>query len=163
MATTVTASTLTVTITENLTLRSQNYGSTTVKTFSSIKEIIKRIVRCEANQDTTIAAFNTGKHSADGSIDLEDVKYIRLTNLDSVFTLNLSLQVAGGEGGTANMSSSHLLSAGESFLLHTIHDGIALSDAGATVVSSLNDLESIIVEPPVTGESIDVELFIASV
>ena len=75
--------------------------------------------------------------------------------------MNLSLQVAGGEDGSANMSTTVLVSAGESFILGTIHDGIALSDANANIVTALTDLESLLVDP--LSENIDVEVFIASV
>ena len=83
------------------------------------------------------------------------------SNLEDSNPCNLSLQIAGAEGGTANHSSSHLLKAGESFILHTIHDGIAVKDDAATVVTSLNDLESLLVDP--LSEDIDIEIFVASV
>ena len=51
--------------------------------------------------------------------------------------------------------------AGESFILGTIHDGIALDDDSASIVTALNDLESLLVDP--LSEDIDVEVFIASI
>ena len=45
--------------------------------------------------------------------------------------------------------------------MHTIHDGIAVSDANATIVTALTDLESLLVDP--LSENIDVEVLIASV
>ena len=59
------------------------------------------------------------------------------------------------------MSTTHLVSAGQSFILHTIHDGIGLSDANATIVTSLVDLESILVDS--LSEDVDVEILIASI
>ena len=161
MASTVKAKTLRVTIQEDIVLNGTNYGSKTKVSFASIKEVYKRVVRCVDDTDCTIATFQTATSTSDGAIDLENVKYIRVTNLDDTNPMNLSLQVAGGEGGTANMSTTILISAGESFIMGTIHDGIALSDANATIVTALTDLESLLVDP--LSEDIDVEIFVASV
>ena len=136
--------TLTTTITESLTLNGSEQGGTTTKAITGINHVFKRIVTC-----------------VDDTVDLEDVRYIRVTNLETTHPCNLSLQIAGAEGGTANMSSSHLLQAGESFILHVIHDGIAVSDANATIVTALTDLESLLVDP--LSENVKVEVLIASV
>mgnify|MGYP003143487609 FL=1 len=161
MASTVTATTLTVTVTENISLNGTPYGGTNTTSIGSIKEVHKRIVRCIDDSDCTIATFQTATHTSDGAIDLENVRYIRVTNLDDANPMNLSLQVAGGEDGTPNMSTTILVKAGESFIMGTIHDGIALSDANANIVTALTDLESLLVDP--LSENIDVEVFIASV
>ena len=161
MASTVKAKTLRVTVQEDIVLNGTNYGSKTKVSFASIKEVYKRVVRCVDDTDCTIATFQTATSTSDGAIDLENVKYIRVTKLDDTNPMNLSLQVAGGESGTANMSTTILISAGESFIMGTIHDGIALSDANATIVTALTDLESLLVDP--LSEDIDVEIFVASV
>ena len=75
--------------------------------------------------------------------------------------MNLSLQIAGAEGGVANQSATMLVGAGESFILHTIHDGIQVDSTTAAIETSLNDLESLLVDP--LSEDIDVEVFVASV
>ena len=152
---------LITTITESLTLNGAQQGGTTTQTITGINHVFKRIVTCVDDTDCTIATFQTATSTGDGAIDLEDVKYIRVTNLETTHPCNLSLQIAGGEGGSANISSSHLLQAGESFILHVIHDGIAVSDADANIVTSLNDLESLLVDP--LSENVKVEVFIASV
>jgi len=153
--------TLTTTISENLRLNGSNEGKTNTKTITGINHVFKRIVKCVDDTDCTIATFQTATNTSDNAIDLEDVKYIRVTNLESTHPCNLSLQIAGAEGGTANMSASHLLGAGESFILHTIHDGIAVSDANDTIVTALTDLESLLIDP--LSEDVTVEVFIASV
>lgn len=161
MASTITASTLTVTLSESITLGGTQFGGTKTLEIASIKEVFKRIVRCIDDTDCTIATFQTATNTTDNAIDLENVKYIRVTNLDDTNPMNLSLQVAGAEGGTANMSATHLVGAGQSFIMHTIHDGIAVSDANATIVTALTDLESLLVDP--LSENIDVEVLIASI
>jgi hypothetical protein len=152
--------TLSVTHTESISLNDREQGGTKTFTIASIADVYKRIVTCQASSDTTIATFQTFPHSSDNAIDLELTKYIRVTNLDASNSVNLSLQVAGGEGGTANMSTTILLAAGESFAMGTPHDGIALSDASAGIVVSLNDLESILIDPG--SNAVAVEVFVAS-
>ena len=161
MASTISASNLVVSINESISLNGRQQGSTSTKVIASIKEIYKRIVRCVDDTDCTVATFQTATNTADNAIDLENVRYIRITNLDNANPMNLSLQIAGAEGGTANQSATHLIGAGESFILHTIHDGIQVDDSTASIETSLNDLESLLVDP--LSEDIDVEVFIASV
>jgi len=161
MASTLTASTMTVSVSESITLNGKNQGGTQTLTISSIKDVYKRIVRCVDDTDCTIATFRTATSTADGAIDLENVKYIRVTNLDDTNPMNLSLQVALAENATANASTTVLVGAGESFILGSIHDGISLDDDSGTIVTALNDLESLLVDP--LSENIDVEIFVASV
>ena len=153
--------TLTVTINESLTLNGRERGSENILSITGINEVFHRIVSCPNAVDTTVATFRTAVNTADGAIDLEDTKYIRLTNLDSSNSVTISQQVSGGENGVADSSVSVLLEAGKSFLLGTVHDGIALDDDSATVVTTLTDLESLGVSNS-TGASVEVEVFVAT-
>ena len=161
MASTVTAQNLEVSITESITLAGTNYNQTKSLVIPSIKEVYKRVVRCIDDTDCTIATFRTATNTADNAIDLENVKYIRVTNLDDTNPMNLSLQITAAEDGVADMSVTHLVGAAQSVILYTVHDGLAVSDANATIVTSLTDLESILVDP--LSEDIDVEIFVASI
>ena len=152
--------TLTVTINESLTLNGRERGSENILTIDGINEVFHRIVSCPNAVDTTVATFRTAVNTADGAIDLEDTKYIRLTNLDSSNNVTISQQVSGGENGVADSSVSVLLEAGKSFLLGTVHDGIALDDDAATVVTTLTDLESLVISNA-AGASVEVEVFVA--
>ncbi len=151
---------LKVKIQEDIILENQDYGSKRTLEISSINDIYKRIVTVPSGSDATIATFQTETSTSDNAIDLENVKYIRVTNLESSHPCNLSLQVAGGEGGTANMSTSILLEAGRSFIMGTTHDGIAIDDDSASIVTALNDLESILIDS--LSQNITVEIFVAS-
>jgi hypothetical protein len=153
--------TLDVTIKESVTLNGKDRGSENVLSITSVNEVLHRIVTCPANQDTTVAVFKSATNVADGALDLGDVKYIRVTNLDSTNSINLSLQVETGEDDSAADSSATILvAAGRSYIMGTPEDGIAVSDANATIVTTLNDLESILVDPG--ANAISVEVFIAS-
>ena len=152
--------TLSVTHTESISLNDREQGGTKTYTIASIADVYKRTVTCPAGSDTTVATFQTLTSTSDNAIDLELTKYIRVTNLDASNSVNLSLQVAGAEGGTANMSTTILLSAGETFTMGTPHDGIGIDDDAAGIVTSLNDLESILIDPG--ANSVAVEVFVAS-
>lgn len=153
--------TLTVTINESLTLNGRERGSENILTIDGINEVFHRIVSCPNAVDTTVATFRTAVNTADGAIDLEDTKYIRLTNLDNSNSVTISQQVSGGENGVADSSVSVLLEAGKSYLLGTVHDGIALDDDSATVVTVLTDLESLVVSNA-AGAAVEVEVFVAT-
>ena len=150
---------LVTTITESITLNGKERGSTNSLTIGSVTEIFHRIVTCPSGQDTTVATFQAATNTSDGALDLDNVKYIRLTNLDDSNPINLSLQVAGGEDGTANMSTTILVAAGRSFIMGAPHDGIALDDDAASIVTSLVDLESLLVDP--SSNNVTIEVFIA--
>ncbi len=157
--------TLNVTITEELTLNGADRGSVNTLSVSSVTQVYHRIVTCPASQDTTVATFaSTADDStgAAGSIDVGDVKYIRLTNLDSSNAINLSLQVGTTDGGdgAADESATILIAAGRSFVMGATTDAIAVNDTNANIDVSLHELESLLVDP--SGNAITVEIFIAS-
>lgn len=161
MATTLSAATLTVKITESILLNGSDQGATNTLSISSIREIYKRIVTCPATVDTTIAAFEAANSTSDSALDLDNVKYLRVTNLDDTNSVNLSLQISAAENGAADMSTSILLEAGKSFVMGSTSDGIATSDANATIVTTLVDLESLLVDPG--SNAVDVEVFVACI
>lgn len=157
--------TLTSTITENITLNGADRGSTNTLSVASVTQVFHRIVTCPTGQDTTVATFaSTVDDSAvSGSLDVEDVKYIRVTNLDGTNPINLSLQVDAGENDTAaDESASILVAAGRSFIMGVPSEGFAVSDANADIITgaNLHNLESLLIDP--LSNSVTVEVFIAS-
>ena len=152
--------TLQVTVSESVTIGNQPIESTNTVNISSVTDVYRRIVTVPSGADTTIATFQTAVSTSDNAIDLENVKYIRVTNLDSTNPVNLSLQIAFAEGGTANASATILLEAGKSFMMGTPHDGVAVDDDAATLIDALVDLESLLVDS--LSQNVQVEVFIAS-
>ena len=158
---------LTVTITESL----PNYSGTSdldmsnAITITGVDDIYHRIVTCLANVDTTIAHFNTQVDVEDAGIDIQNAKYLRVTNLDGSNPINLNLQIDVTESGSgaaaANETATILLAAGQSFIMGTPHDSVAVYDADASVQTTLHDLESIVVDP--SAAVVQVEVFVASV
>ena len=158
---------LKVTIREELELNGYDQGAKNTLTISDVDEVFKRIVTCPANNETTVARFRSsvgnasGTATFDSALDVQDVKYVRLTNLDSSNSLTLSLQVEVGEDDSgADTSASVLVEAGKSFVMGSPHDGISLSDSNANLVTDLVDLDSLVVQPG--SNSVNVEVYVAS-
>ena len=162
MASTVSASTLKVTITESITLNGSNQGATNTVSISNVDEVFKRIITCPANNETRIADFHSSVSDATITpFDDQDVVYMRLTNLDDTNNITISLHIDVGEDDTtADETASILIQPGKSFIMGTPHDGIAVSDANANFITDLQDLEAIVIQPG--ANAIDVELFVAS-
>ena len=145
--------TLKVKIQEDIVLDNQDYGSKRILEISSIDEVMKRIVTCAASQTTTIAVFNSNAYGAAGAVDIEDSKYIRVTNLDGSNSIELAIV------GAATLYQVKL-GAGESHVLGSADD-LMLSEADTSPsFGTMADLGSIQVNPG--GNAVSVELFIAS-
>ena len=156
--------TLSVTHTESITLNGQEFGGTNSFSVSGINNIYKRIVTCPANVDTTILRTGVTVDVTDSSMDVQNVKYIRVTNLDSSNSVNVNLQIDVTESvsgaSAANETATILLAAGESFVMGTPHDSIAAYDADASVQTTLHDLESILIDP--SANEVKLEVIAAS-
>jgi len=161
MASTISAANLKVKITEEVILNGRDQGGTTELTIASIKDVSKRIVTIAADDDATVLVFKSTTASADGALDKDTVKYIRITNLDDSNSVNISLQLDSGEDNSAaDLSVTHLLEAGRSFIMGTPDEAVHADDDSATIVTALTDLESIIVDPGSNAGT--VEVFTAS-
>ena len=155
--------TLKVKIQEDIVLDNQDYGSKRTLEVSGVNDINKRIVTVPAGTDTTVLMFKSTTGVSDGALDVELVKYIRLTNLDASNSINLSLQIdAGEDDSAADGSANFLIEAGKSFMMGTPSDGLAVDDDGSTIITdgSFNNLESIIVDSG--SNAVQVEVFVAS-
>ena len=155
---------LTVTHTESITLNGQDFGNTNVFSITGINNIYKRIVTCPADVDTTILRTGVTVDVTDSSMDVQNVKYIRVTNLDGSNSVNLNLQIDTTESGSGasavNETATILLAAGESFVMGTSHDSIAAYDADGSVQTTLHDLESILIDP--SANEVKLEVITAS-
>ena len=143
---------LTVTLTESVTLQGESRGSTNTLTIGSVESTLERIVTCPASQTTTVATFNSNVYGAAGAIDIEDTKYIRVTNLDSTNAIELAVVGAASLYQVA-------LKAGESHILGS-PDDLMLAEADTSPsFGTMADLGSIQIHPG--SNAVKVELFIA--
>ena len=151
---------LTVTLTEDLLLNGSTRGSTNILTITGIESVYERVVTIPANSDGTVVLSKDDISSSDGAVDIQDTKYIRVTNLDTTNNVNLSLQIdSGNDDSAADESATISLPAGHTFMMGTPHDAVAVSDTNATIVTALHDLESIIVDS--ADQNVTVEVFVA--
>jgi len=157
MTSTVTAATMTVKITETIKLNGRDQGAETTLTIASVNEVMKRIVTCSASQTTTIAEFRNDVYEASGAIDIEDSRYIRVTNLDDTNSVEIAV-VTGGVAGTTYQVK---LDPGHSHILGSAND-LMLAEADTTPsFGTMADVNSIRVRPG--ASAVDVELFVASI
>jgi hypothetical protein len=159
MASTVTASTLTVSLTESITLNGQEMGATNTKTIASINEISKRIVTV-TTAEAVIATFSAAVASA-GHYVAADVRYVRFTNLDDTNFITLTFR------NQDNDEVAIKLDAGQSFVWNGDNaNGMtavfnATQDADAASDTAFGSLTN--VQADANTSSCDLEIFVASV
>ena len=144
---------LVTTLTESVTLNGAIRGTTNTVTTTGVNNVYERIVTCTNAQATVLAAFDSSSYGSVVQVDKEDVRYIRVTNLDATNTLKLAVV------GAATLYTV-LLKAGQSHILCAADDVMAAEADTTPNFGTLSDLGSIKVYP--TG-TCDVEIFIASV
>ena len=88
MATTVTASTLTVTITESYDLNNVSYGNSNTKTYTENGQVLQRIMNVSTSDP---AIINFGAADEAGQVVVGNYKYFRITNLDNTNFVMLTL------------------------------------------------------------------------
>ena len=154
MASTITASTLKVTIREEIELNGVQQGGVNTLSIGSINEVSKRIITIPASGDTTIATFAAAVSTSVQAFDVEDVRYIRLTNLDDSNSINVAMV------GTSN-NAQFVVAAGHSLVFGPPNDFMLGEEDTSPAFASFEDLASIVVDSGTN--TVDVELFIASV
>ena len=154
MATTVTAATLTVTVTEEVTLGGYDQGAKNTFTIAGVNEIQRRIVTCPASNTTTLLTFSSNVYDSVHALDTEDTKYVRITNLDDTNSLELAVV------GAATLYQV-TLAAGQSQMIPP-PDGAMLAEADTSPsFGTMADIASVQVNPG--GNAIYVGLFVEAV
>jgi len=131
MASTVTASTATITISENIVLNGVSYGNSIDKSFESQGEVIQRIMSISTSFPEILV---TSTVDGRGQVVAADWCYFRITNLDDTNFITLRLT------NTATDSQFFKLEAGESFFLMSPDIDI---DDGASVFTAFADIDEI--------------------
>lgn len=150
MASTLTAQTLTVTISESLVLNSQPINSENQITIPSIGQVDKRIVSIPTASEVTVLNFGTAV--AAGTVIRANVKYIRITNKDTTNFVRIRVKKTGAD--TFDIK----LDAGQSFMLSNAKESVA---ATAGAFSAFVDADSINAQADTAA--VDVEMFVASI
>ena len=143
---------LVTTISESVTLNGAVRGSTNSVTTTGIVDVMERILTCAHSNTTTIALFNSTPHGAAGALDLENCKYIRVTNLSTDQVIDLAVV-------TENTNYQVVLTAGTSHILCQA-DTAAIGETDTTpAFGTLEDIETLQVRPRATTD-VQVELFV---
>ena len=154
MTSTLTAATMTVTLTESIELNGTNQGATNTLEIASIAEVSKRIVNIPTSEVEVVAMATA---VASGTFVESTVMYIRLTNKDDTNHITLTFK---DEDAT---EVALLLDKGQSFIyngdlaagvVNTMHAG------GSALTVSLNDLVNITALADTAA--CDLEIFVAS-
>ena len=170
MASTITAATLTVKLTETISLNGRNQGSAQTLTIPLITNISKSIITCLTAAEVAILAVATtdstdlSKSYLAGQFDEDKVRYIRITNLDDEYWVNLTLR----NSGNANANEIGIrLDSGQSFIYNpdlevgtrqTIMSSTSALSLGAISMNHLIDICGI-----AKTADVELEVFVASI
>ena len=158
MGSTVTAATLTVTVSESITLNGQDLSATNEKTIASINEVFKQIVTCTTDRNELFAAIASGTDR--GSFLEANIRHIRITNLDD--TNHVVLFFKNENNDEFGVKLDH----GQSFIYNGdlsggVVDTFDANGAGTATMGSIADLTNIYAQADTA--SVDLEIFVASV
>ena len=156
MTTTLTAATLTVTVTEAVSLNGYDQGSKNTLTIASINEVNKRIVTIPASE-IEVVAISTA--NASGTFIEGDVRYMRFTNLDDTNHLTLTFKNENADEFAVKLDK------GQSFIYNADLSGGVVDTMdgidGTGLTLSLGDLVN--VTALADTAACDLEIFVACV
>jgi len=147
---------LNISISESVTINGSVRGSSNTVTTTGIVDTLERTISCTHSQTTTIAEFGATPHAAASNIDRDNVKYLRVTNLDSTNECMLGVVTdASNYQVRLRAGASHVLFNG---------DDIAIGEEDTTpaFAAITGNLASLQIRPS-SSNDIQVEMFIASV
>ena len=134
MASTISSATLTVTVTESISLNGSTMGATNTLTIGSINEINQRIVTVDSGNVRTL--FNFGGTISAGEFIRANVKYLRITNKDDTNTVSINIR------GNATNCWVDVEPSG-SFVLTTASSMMEVDDDTTVATPVLEDLQII--------------------
>ena len=148
--------TLTVTITENLTIDGRDYGAKQSVEIPAIVDVTRRIVTVLHTAEPVIATFSSVV--GPGGYIAADVMYMRFTNLDDTNFITLIFRNQDNDEVAIKVDN------GKSLLLFASNEGMAAmfnatEDADAAYSTNLGSLTNIQARAD-TG-SVDLEMYIA--
>jgi len=149
MATELTAGTLTVKITETVTIAhattadNRTLEQTNTHTIASILNLDRRVIKLSTTSETNLAIFTTAELA--GSYKTADVKYIRITNLDDTNAVKIGYHGAS-DFAWVNLDpdSSIILGAGGVETASTFSAFDALKTIKGKAVAANSQLELVI-------------------
>lgn len=132
MASTVTPSTATITISEGLTLGGVDRSGAHTRTIENIAEADRRVMTIDSANEIDVIELNTA--NGQGKFVRSSIKYIRITNLDNTNFIRVRFKKSGAE--TADVK----VDAGATFMLSS---GSMDADTAAGAFSAFVDIDNI--------------------
>lgn len=152
---------LKLTVQEQLVLHGVQQGGSYKSTIQGINDVYKRVITIPTTSSATLATFKSSV--ATGSVnamDLDNVQYIRVTNLNTTNYVDLSLQMeAGNDDSAADYGTTLRLNPKTTFLMGNPSSSLSTSDNSPSIITPTANLESLIAK---TSSSVQLEIFIAS-
>tara|TARA_R110000824_G_scaffold34524_6_gene109385 strand:- start:2186 stop:2635 length:450 start_codon:yes stop_codon:yes gene_type:complete len=142
---------LTTTITEAVTLNGATRGTTNTLTTTGIVDVFERILTCSHSNTTTIATLASTPHASAGALDVENLKYLRISNLSTDQDMKLALV-------TTNTNYQVTVRAGGSHILFQAEEGAIGETDTSPAFGTLEDITSVQVRPSATTD-VQVEIF----
>ena len=151
MSTTLTAATMTVTVTEAISLNGKDQGATNSFTIASINEVYKQIVTATTTA-TTFLKFGTAASA--GTLIRADVSYLRITNLDDTNFVTIGLSDDGADTAYIKLEKK------QSIIIGGTDEGPQVEvKTDAAAFAAWASVDSLILDADTA--SCDVEIFVA--
>ena len=142
---------LTTTISEAVTLNGAVRGTTNSITTTGIVDVFERILTCAHSNTTTVATFAASPHTSAGALDVENCKYLRITNLSTTEEIKVALV-------TTNTNYQVTVRAGGSHILFQAENGAIGETDTSPAFGTLEDITSVQVRPAASTD-VQVEIF----
>ena len=146
---------LVVTISESVNINGALRGSSNTLTTTGIVDTFERVLTAAHSQTTTICTFATTPHTSAGALDVENCKYLRITNLSETEDMKLALV-------TTNTNYQVTVRAGGSHMLFQAEEGAIGEEDTSPAFPTLEDITSLQVRPSGSAD-VQVETFVALV
>ena len=150
--------TLTVKLTETLSLNGSNIGGTNTLTIADVNDAYKRVITVPTTPEVTL--YTTNASTVGGAqFDVDLVQYVRVTNKDATNFVSIRVTDANAD------EFIYKLEAGKSFILGThSNDGAtgAMSGGKAENAGSVPDAAIVSMEAQANTGACDVEVFVAT-
>ena len=146
---------LVTTISESVSLNGALRGSANSITTTDIVDTYERVLTAAHSQTTTICTFAATPHTSAGALDVENCKYLRVSNLSTTEDMKLALV-------TTNTNYQVTVRAGGSHILFQAEEGAIAEADTSPNFPTLEDITSVQVRPSGSAD-IQVETFVALV
>ena len=150
MASTITPSTFTATISETITLNGQTINSENQLNINDVNEFDKRVMTIHTSSEVTLISFASTVGA--GTFISGDMKYFHVTNKDTVNYARIRVKKNGAD------TFDIRLDAGQSFIMGNIKESVS---ATAVAFTSFQDADSI--NAQAYTAAIDVEYIVVSI